>query len=104
MNDIINFCIDIIDEFIEDTTIKESSKKYLNNFYSKLTDLTTKYENAMENKIYTNFREYVIESLKLFIYDNSDKSILIMKKSEILERINTSDFRIKYKLDELDEL
>ena len=99
MNDIINFCIDIIDEFIEDTTINESSKKYLHNFYSKLNDLNKKYEN--ENKIYINFKEYVIESLKLFIYDNSDKNILIMKKSEILKRINTSDFRIKYKLDEL---
>ena len=99
MNDIINFCIDIIDEFIEDITINESSKKYLHNFYSKLNDLNKKYEN--ENKIYINFKEYVIESLKLFIYDNSDKNILIMKKSEILKRINTSDFRIKYKLDEL---
>ena len=101
MTDIVNFSIDIIDDFIEDKTINESSKKYLQAFYLKLKDLHTKYETS--DKIYTTFKEYIIESLKSHIYDNTNKTILILKNSEILERIKPRDFCIKYELTDLIE-
>ena len=101
MINIINYSIDIIDDFIEDKTINESSKKYLQVFYLKLKDLHTKYETA--DKTYTTFKEYIIESLKSHIYDNTNKTVLILKNSEVLERIRPHDFCIKYELTDLIE-
>ena len=60
---IVNFSIDIIDDFIEDKTINELSKKYLQAFHLKLKDFHTNYETA--NKTYKNFKEYITESLKI---------------------------------------
>ena len=96
MTDIINFSIDIIDDFFEDQTITESSKKYLKVFRLKLKDIHTNYETA--DKIYKNFKEYIVESLKLHIYSNTNKTILILKNSEVLERIKPRDFCTKYEL------
>ena len=91
LNDIINFSIDVIDDFINDITINESSKYHLKDFNRRLNNLDLIYQNG--NKIYANTREYIMEILKIFIYDNSDKKIFKnLINTKTLKRIKSEDF------------
>ena len=54
-----------------------------------------------QNEMVVKIREFMAqypESLKSFIYDNSDKTTLTLRKSETIRRIKVQDLHIKYNL------
>ena len=72
--------------------LKEIYVKRLEKFLSDLDDNVTRFTDENNNKTYMNYREYKKNSVKLLIYNNSDKKKLdALNKMELKEKTYESE-------------
>ncbi len=58
-------------------------------FLEKLNDNETKYKDPDNDRIYSNYKAYKMDSIKLLIYNNSDKNKLdTLKNIKLIEKID----------------
>ncbi len=61
-------------------------------FLTKLNDIDTKYKDPDNDRIYSNYKAYKMDAIKLAIYNNSDKKKLeVLKNIKLIEKIDDDD-------------
>jgi len=68
-------------------------------FLEKLNDIDTKYKDPDNDRVYSNYKAYKMDAIKLAIYNNSDKKKLeALKNIKLIEKIDVdsedSDFEL----------
>uniref|UniRef100_A0A6C0HVD7 C2H2-type domain-containing protein n=1 Tax=viral metagenome TaxID=1070528 RepID=A0A6C0HVD7_9ZZZZ len=78
ISDLVNEHCDFIEETVETykNKIPKDAYKILQKFIEQMNDEDTEFTHHEINKTYSNYRKYKIESVKLLIFNNTDKNII----------------------------
>ncbi len=78
VSELVNNHCDFIEETVETYKNKIPIEAYniLQKFINQMNDEDTQFTNYEINKTYPNYRKYKIESIKLLIFNNTDKNII----------------------------
>jgi hypothetical protein len=78
ISDLVNEHCDFIEETVETykNKIPKDAYKILQKFIEQMNDEDTEFTHHEINKTYPNYRKYKIESVKLLIFNNTDKNII----------------------------
>ncbi len=78
ISEMVNNHCDFIEETVETYKNKIPKEAYniLQKFINQMNDEDTQFTNYEINKTYPNYRKYKIESIKLLIFNNTDKNII----------------------------
>ncbi len=78
ISELVNNHCDFIEETVETYKDKIPKEAYiiLQKFIDQMNDEDTEFTNHEINKTYPNYRKYKIESVKLLIFNNTDKNII----------------------------
>ena len=93
LNDLIDTHVNEINLSLEKNknNLNEKYVKRLEIFLNMLNDDDTKFTDQDNQRIYTSYKAYKINSIKLFIYNESDKKKLeILNKIELKEKIDNN--------------
>ena len=90
-NEMINDLIDLHMNEINLSLEKNKNKLKIEDFLNKLNDENTKFTDYENHRVYTSYKAYKINSIKLLIYNESDKKKLdLLNNMELKEKINTN--------------
>ena len=78
ISELVNNHCDFIEETVETykNKIPKDAYNILQKFINQMNDEDTQFTNYEINKTYPNYRKYKIESIKLLIFNNTDKNII----------------------------